>query len=625
MTYTINTFDGNFLTNVNPGTVDSNTSLSLLGKNYSGYGQIIASNFVYLLENFAKTSAPTTPLKGQLWYDKSENLLKVCSITGDTNSFERLQVYVGTTAPASARDGDLFYDTDDKQLQIRSSATWVNASIPGSLGTEMAFVKVTSTTDLTSINDAGTKTITVLFIRDPATPAATLTADNIVAVFGQETYWFLPTEPTGQGQQELVTAVWGAMGGTTTPTPDENGKVTRGMNINTAYTDATVNNASNATKLGGQLPAYYLDYGNFTNIGSAPFIAKNADTLPDLNNTHTIGSSTMMFSNIYSTTFTGALTGNATTATNSTQLNSQAASYYTNATNLASGTVPAGRLTGSYAIAITGNADSATNSSQVGGVSIGGLVQTAGNQNIAGIKTFDNDVVITGDLTINGTTTTVDTTNLAVEDALVQLASGNSSASATYIGLQAERGATDAYFVWEESSDRWRATTSADGATHVDADMQCAILYGQATSAQYADMAERYHADETINPGTVVQLGGVNEITTANGFCSTSVFGVISTQPAYRMNSDAGTSNTHPYVTIIGRVPVKVIGKVNKGDRLINSEMPGIAQALPQDFIKHCNDNGEQMTLHWGVIGRALEDKTNDELGSIEAYVSISS
>ena len=72
MTYTINTFDGNFLTNVAPGTVDTNTSLSLLGKNYSGYGQIIASNFVYLVENFAKTSAPSSPLKGQLWYDTTQ-------------------------------------------------------------------------------------------------------------------------------------------------------------------------------------------------------------------------------------------------------------------------------------------------------------------------------------------------------------------------------------------------------------------------------------------------------------------------------------------------------------------------------------------------------------------------
>lgn len=621
MTYTINTFDGNFLTNVNPGTVDTNTSLSLLGKNYSGYGQIIASNFVYLLENFAKTSAPTSPLKGQLWYDKNENVLKVCSITGDTNSFERLQVYVGTTAPASARDGDLFYDTDDKQLQIRSSAAWVNASIPGANGTELTFVKVTSTTDLTSTNDGGAKTVAVMFIRDPATPTSTIVADNIVAVFAQETFHFLATEPTGQGQQTLVTAVHGACD--TDSNLANNSKVTRGMNINTAYTDATVNNASDSTKLGGQLPAYYLDHANFTNTAAAPFVATNASTLPDADNSYTVGSGAARFANIYATTFTGALAGNATTATSTTQLNGQAASYYTNATNLVSGTVPSGRLSGNYTINITGNADTATNASQIGGVSLGGIVLTTGNQNIGGTKTFDNDVVITGDLTINGTTTTVDTTNLAVEDAIIQLASGNSSASATYIGMQAERGASDAYFVWEESSDRWRATTSADGSTHSDANMQAGTVYALATSAQYADMAERYHADEALSPGTVVQLGGVNEITTANGFCSTSVFGVVSTQPAYKMNSEAGTSNTHPYVTLTGRVPVKVIGKVNKGDRLINSEVPGIAQALPQDFIKHCNDNGDQLTLLWGVIGRALENKENDEVGSIEAFVQV--
>ena len=144
MTYTINTFDGNFLTNVAPGTVDTNTSLSLLGKNYSGYGQIIASNFVFLTENFAKTMPPTNSLKGQLWYDKSENVLKVCAITGDTNSFERLQVVVGTTEPTTARDGDLFYNTTDAQLKIRNGTAFVDASIPGANGAELMFVKLNS-------------------------------------------------------------------------------------------------------------------------------------------------------------------------------------------------------------------------------------------------------------------------------------------------------------------------------------------------------------------------------------------------------------------------------------------------------------------------------------------------
>ena len=124
-----------------------------------------------------------------------------------------------------------------------------------------------------------------------------------------------------------------------------------------------------------------------------------------------------------------------------------------------------------------------------------------------------------------------------------------------------------------------------------------------------------------MEAGTVVELGGVNEITATSTFCSTNVFGVVSTDPAYRMNSDAGTSNTHPYVALHGRVPVCVIGKVNKGDRLISSEIPGVAQALPKDFIKHCTDTNDHSTFILGVIGRALDNKDKDEVGIVEAFV----
>ena len=459
MTYTINTFDGNFLTNISPGTVDTTaSSLTLLGKNYSGYGALVASNFVYLTENFAKTTAPANPLKGQLWYDKSENMLKVCGTAGDANSFKRLGVTVGASEPASSLEGDLFFNTTEKQLKVKSGAAFTNATTPGDYGAKLEFVKVTSTTDLTSTDTTDTKTVVALVVRDPAAPTATPTASNVVAVWAQETFWFKATEPSGQGEQALVTAVHGAAD--TDSNLTNNSKVTRGMNVNTAYTDATVNNASDSTKLGGQLPSYYLDHANMTNHAVAPFIKTNGNSLPDADNTHTIGSGAARFSNIFSTTFTGALTGNASTATNSTQLNSQAATYYTNATNLATGTVPAGRLTGTYAISISGTAATATNSTQLGGVNAAGYVATSGNQTIAGVKTFSNNVVLNGDLTVNGTTTTVNTATVSIEDAIMQLANGNSSASAAYIGLQAERGATDAYWVWEESSDKWRATTS---------------------------------------------------------------------------------------------------------------------------------------------------------------------
>jgi len=90
-----------------------------------------------------------------------------------------------------------------------------------------------------------------------------------------------------------------------------------------------------------------------------------------------------------------------------------------------------------------------------------GVVSTAA-QNFAGNKTFDNDVIITGDLTVNGTTTTVNTSNLSVADSIITCASGNSGATAAFIGLHAERGGTDAFWVFGESSSRWYARFDTD-------------------------------------------------------------------------------------------------------------------------------------------------------------------
>jgi hypothetical protein len=133
---------------------------------------------------------------------------------------------------------------------------------------------------------------------------------------------------------------------------------------------------------------------------------------------------------------------------------------------------------------------------------------------------------------------------------------------------------------------------------------------GTATSALYADLAERYKSDNSYDCGTVVELGGIFEITATRSAYSLNVFGVISDKPAFAMNSGAGTNNTHPYVALSGRVPVKVIGQINKGDRLVSSQVMGHAMAA----VDPIND------WRW-VIGRALENKINDEPGIIEAVV----
>ena len=91
------------------------------------------------------------------------------------------------------------------------------------------------------------------------------------------------------------------------------------------------------------------------------------------------------------------------------------------------------------------------------------------------------------------------------------------------------------------------------------------------------------------------------------------MFGVISTKAAYLMNSGAGSDATHPPVAVQGRVPVKVIGKIRKGDRLVAAGN-GLARSGAKNEL-----------TPWNVIGRSLEDKNMDGEGTIEAIVKLNS
>jgi len=134
---------------------------------------------------------------------------------------------------------------------------------------------------------------------------------------------------------------------------------------------------------------------------------------------------------------------------------------------------------------------------------------------------------------------------------------------------------------------------------------------GNQVNANYADVAERFAADEVYEAGTVVELGGDKEITKVTGDLSDKVFGVISTRAAYLMNSAAGSDETHPPVAMTGRVPVKVVGVINKGDRLVSAGNGYARAAQP----------GEASAFN--VIGRALTSKADQGNGEVEAIVTI--
>lgn len=131
------------------------------------------------------------------------------------------------------------------------------------------------------------------------------------------------------------------------------------------------------------------------------------------------------------------------------------------------------------------------------------------------------------------------------------------------------------------------------------------LMNGTATKAQYGDVAERYLADKDYEPGTVVVFGGEKEITESKIVGDRRVAGVISTNPAHLMN-DALEGGLP--VALTGRVPCKVVGYVRKGDLMVTSHIPGVARA----------DNDAKVGT---VIGKALEDYQNTEVGVIEVVV----
>lgn len=110
--------------------------------------------------------------------------------------------------------------------------------------------------------------------------------------------------------------------------------------------------------------------------------------------------------------------------------------------------------------------------------------------------------------------------------------------------------------------------------------MYATTFNGTAINALYADLAERYEADAEYEPGTVLVFGGEVEVTTTKKYADTRVAGVVSTKPAFKMNSGAGFSDTHPYIALKGKVPCKVVGHIKKGDLLVTSSEPGHAVSV---------------------------------------------
>lgn len=394
MPYILNKTNGDQLAILDDASLNLTTNLTFVGRNYSGYGEIVNENFIKLLENFANTSAPSRPLLGQLWFDSFESRLKVSY--GGTNFKGLANIRVQKNAPTSQESaiGDLWFDLPNNKLNVYIASK--------------KYLPVDS-------KDA------------------------------ESAYWKYKLE-TSAGVNPTLEAFVG-----TSPI-------------------AIISNSEFTVSNNSEI------YENFKGDGVKKGI-----------------------------TLAGTVNGSSRSATS-----------------------PDGYC-------FWGTASEA----------------------------------------LTASTVAVTPTNNGVY--YIPFAK-NSSGSSELL--------TNTSFSYNASA---------------------GVLNTISSSARYADLAERYATDSVYEIGTVVVIGGEKEVTTTDQHANTAVVGIVSKNPAYMMNSEAGTDETHPYIALKGRVPCKVVGKINRGDLLVTSVYPGYATAM-------INPNTG------AVIGKALSDQS-EGFGVIEVLV----
>ena len=595
MAYTINLTDGTVFATISDGTINTSSSMILVGKNYAGYGEFLDENFIHLLENGSNTTAPAAPLTGQLWWDKTNNLLKVYN----GSIFKTISAATASaSAPASNVTGDLWYDTTNQQLKVWTGAAFlvVGPGYTSAQGTSGAIPE-------TILNNVGaTRYITSLYVNNVR---VAIVYDG--ASFTPEAA-LLAAFPTIYPGVTLSSSVSGAVfAGSAT-----NAQLLDSLD-STSFMRADANTATTGRLQVNNANGIYVGTSNVVNISQS----SNDGVIASPVSTGNL----IIRTNVSGTTYTvaTALGGNgafaiANAATVGTTLN---VTGNTTGGNLLTGgqVSAAGNITGANfignVIPPAGGAVSTTGNISGGNILTSGLISAGGNitsaANVAGNYILGNGSQLTG---ISAAVTVTKFVNGSSEGN-----AGSSGGNITFtVGGTSNvlvLSSTTAYFGSDVSVSAIQKTGSNSVGNIGSSANYFNRVFATATTALYADVAERFAADELLEPGTVVELGGAKEITRSQQDLSENVFGVISTRPAYTMNGGAGEDDTHPPVAMTGRVPVKAIGIIRRGDRLVSAGS-GVARAAQP---------GEATAFN--VIGRSLEDKHLEELGTIEAIVTI--
>jgi hypothetical protein len=565
MAYQVDKFNGQFFVSVEDGTIDTTSDLRFVGKNYAGYGEVQNENFLHLLENFANTNAPPKQVTGQIWFDSSNKKLKFY----DGSRWKLASgAEVSSTAPSGLTVGDFWWDNTAKQLYAYTGTefTLVGPESSPELGSSTILAEVVKGTVGTAVG--------------PHTILKVIADDKVIGVFSKTAFtldnsqnpiedflvvkkgFTLAKSQSGISTDDYV--MWGTaqnsnrLGGFPANEYIRQGDSSFPGEVRFSDPGLTVGDGNDLrvrvengdeviieNRLGN--PITFKITVTETTDEREVLVIRSTGAVPGNDNAYVLGTPLLRWNNVYAATFTGNLVGQLTGSSVGSHKGNLIADDNTQMFNAVTKQLgyPGANIVGTLVGSVTGSAATATNANKLNDLDPSVAVLGAGIASIPVRDTFGN---IYANQFI-GIVEKTDKTLIDNNNAVVDPTWSDSVSSTQY------------------RTAKILATPYSIAARDASANITANIFNGTATAARYADLAEKYLADSEYEVGTVVAIGGDAEVTACK--FSDRAIGVVSANPAYMMNSglEGGT-----YIALKGRVPVKVVGTIRKGDRLVAAD-----------------------------------------------------